>query len=261
MAQRAELLDQPEPEEHFVQLYGKDDRLLTRNVSRYLGEGLRRGDGLLVIATAEHRGSMVRQLTGERTYTRAVLEGRLVFLDAEATLDRFMVDGEPDQGRFERIIGEALAGVRTRAVHSGIRAYGEMVGVLWKASQFSAAVRLEELWNQLLDASDVSLFCAYPIDVFSPEFHSESVDALLCAHTHVVPADSALEGALNRAMDEVLGERVDDLRRLIQANHRPAWAVIPKPEAIILWLRNNLPGSAERILNRAREYYQLSESA
>jgi MEDS: MEthanogen/methylotroph, DcmR Sensory domain len=258
MTHSGELLDQPEPEEHIVQLYGKDDRLLIRNVSRYLSEGLRRGDGLIVIATAEHRGSMVRQLTGERTYTRAVLEGRLVFLDAEATLNRFMVDGEPDQARFERIIGEALAGVRTRAVHSGIRAYGEMVGLLWKAGQCSAAVRLEELWNELLHASDVSLFCAYPIDVFSPEFETASIDALLCTHTHLVPTDSALEGALNRAMDEVLGDRVDDLRRLIHANHRPAWAVVPKPEAIILWLRNNLPGSAERILDRARQYYLLA---
>jgi len=40
-----------------------------------------------------------------------------------------------------------------------------------------------------------------------------------------------------------------------------AWAVIPRPEAIILWLRNNLPGSAERILDRARQYYQLAASA
>jgi hypothetical protein len=136
-----------------------------------------------------------------------------------------------------------------------------MVGVLWKAGHFSAAVRLEELWNDLLQSSDVSLFCAYPIDVFSPEFQAASVDALLCAHTHVVPADAALEGALNRAMDEVLGSRVDGLRRLIQENHRPAWAIIPKPEAIILWLRKNLPGSVDQILARAREYHQLAASA
>jgi DcmR-like sensory protein len=261
MTQPAELLDQPEPEEHFVQLYGKDDRLLARNVSRYLREGLRRGDGLLVIATVEHRGSFVRQLNAEPAYARAVLEGRLVFLDAEATLNRFMVDEEPDQERFESVIGEALSGVRTRSVHAGIRAYGEMVGVLWEAGQISAAVRLEELWNQLLQASDVSLFCAYPIDVLGPEFRAASVDALLCAHTHVVPTDSALQGALDRAMDEVLGDRVAELRRLIQANHRPAWAMIPKPETIILWLRNNLPGSADRIIDRAREYYQLAASA
>jgi DcmR-like sensory protein len=261
MTHRPELLDQPLPEEHFVQLYGQDDRLLTRNVARYLSVGLQRGDGLLVIATAEHRGTLVRRLTEERAYSRAVLEGRLVFLDAEATLNRFMVDGEPDQARFESIIGDALRGVRARAVQSGIRAYGEMVGVLWTAGQYAAAVRLEELWNGLLQASDVSLFCSYPIDVLSPDFQHASVDALLCAHTHLVPTDSALEGALNRAMDDVLGARAHGLRGLMRANHRPAWATMPKPETIILWLRNNLPGSADQILNRAREYCRLAASA
>jgi hypothetical protein len=256
-----ELLDRPQPEEHFVQLYGKDDRLLTRNVSRYLSEGLRRGDGLLVVATAEHRGSLVRLLNEEPAYSRAVLEGRLVFLDAEVTLGRFMVDGQPDQSRFEAVIGEAVAGVRSRAVHTGVRAYGEMVGVLWQAGQFAAAIRLEELWNQLLIRSDVTLYCAYPIDVLSPEFHHKSVDALLCAHTHLVCSDSTLETALERAMDEVLGGRVDGLRNLIQSNHRPAWATVPKAEAIILWLRSNLPGSAERIIERAREYQTIAKSA
>jgi hypothetical protein len=259
--QRTELLEQPEPEEHFVQLYGKDDRALTNNVSRYLMEGLRRGDGLLVIATVERRGAIVRQLTDERNYAKAVLEGRLVFLDAEATLNRFMLDGEPDQARFQSVIGDALSGVRSRAVHTGIRAYGEMVGVLWKAGEFSAAVRLEQLWNDLLKSSDVSLFCAYPIDVFSPEFEATAVDALLCAHTHLMPSDPALEGALNRAMEDVLGERTEEIRHLIQANHRPAWGMVPRAEAVILWLRNNLPGSAERILTRAREYHQLPASA
>jgi hypothetical protein len=206
----------------------------------------------------EHRGSIVRQLTNERTYSRAVLEGRLVFLDAEATLNRFMLDGEPDQARFQRVIGDALSGVRSRAVHGGIRAYGEMVGVLWKAGELSAAVRLEQLWNELLKASDVSLYCAYPIDVFSSEFQATAVDALLCAHTHLVPSEPALERALNQAMEDVLGERTAGIRRLIQANHRPAWARIPRAEAVILWLRNNLPGSAERILARAREYHLAS---
>ena len=51
MASWAELLSGAEPGEHVVQLYGDDDRLLSRNVGRYLAEGLRRGDGLVVIAT------------------------------------------------------------------------------------------------------------------------------------------------------------------------------------------------------------------
>ena len=66
----------------------------------------------------------------------------------------------------------------------------------------------KEYWNGLLRSSNISLFCAYPIDVFGEEFHVENVDALLCAHTHMVPIDDELESALNRAMNEVLGERV-----------------------------------------------------
>lgn len=261
MTSCAELLDQPEPEGHFVQFYGSDDRLLTRNVTRFLAEGLRRGDGLLAIAAPEHSGSVARQLREERGYSKAVLEGRLVFLDAQGTLDRFMVDGQPDQDLFDRVIGEALKGVQARAGHMGIRAYGEMVGLLWKAGHKTAAARLEGFWNSLLRSRNISLFCGYPIDVFGEEFQVEMVDPLLCAHTHMLPVDDALESALNQAMNEVLGPRVDGLRELIKANYRPAWGEVPRSEAVILWLRNNLPGSSKQILRLARQYYQPQVAA
>ena len=261
MSSCPELLDQLESEEHVVQLYGADDRLLILNVGRFLIEGLKRGDGLLVIATPEHRTSLTRQLREDRAYSTAVLEGRLVFLDAEVTLSRLMRDGAPDPELFHSVVGEALRGVRTRAVHSGVRAYGEMVGLLWKAGHQAAAIQLEELWNHLLRKSDVSLFCAYPIDVFGPDFQMEKVDALLCSHTHLLPLDPALEQALTRAMEEVLGPHLEGLREVIQANHRPAWGEIPRAEALVLWLRNNLPGSADQILARAREYYQPLSAA
>jgi hypothetical protein len=261
MSSCPELLDRLESEEHVVQLYGADDRLLVQNVGRFLSEGLKRGDGLLVIATPEHRTSLTRQLREDQAYSRAVLEGRLVFLDAEMTLSRFMRDGAPDAELFQTVVGEALQGVRSRAVQSGVRAYGEMVGLLWKAHQQPAAIQLEELWNHLLHKSDVSLFCAYPIDVLGPDFQMEKIDALLCSHTHLLPVDPALEQALTRAMEEVLGPRLQGLRDLTQANHRPAWGQIPRAEAMVLWLRNNLPGSADQILTRARQHYQPLSAA
>ena len=251
-----ELLDRLEAEEHVVQLYGDDDRLLTHNVGRYLSAGLRRGDGLLVIATPEHRHTLVRQLSPEPGYAKAILESRLVFLDAETTLSRFLVNGWPDRRLFRSVVGEALRGVQSRAGHTGVRAYGEMVGLLWKSGEQAAAIELEKLWNQLLASSDACLFCAYPIDVFGPDFQQSKLDELLCAHTHLLPVDQGLESALNRAMDEVLGDRAGRVRELIQANHRPAWGAIPRAEALVLWLRNNLPGSAESILRRARQHYQ-----
>lgn len=261
MTSCAHLLDQADPETHLVQLYGTDDRLLTRNVSRFLAEGLRRGDGLVTIALPEHIASIARQLRDERGYSKAVLEGRLVFLDAHVTLHSLTVDGLPDSNLFDRIIGSTLKQVQTRAGHTGLRAYGEMVGILWKQGQFAAAARLEELWNQLLKSSHIRLFCGYPIDVFGEEFQVENMDPLLCAHTHMLPVDEALESALHRAMDEVLGGRVEGLRALIKANYRPSWGEVPRSEAIILWLRNNLPGSAGEILNLARRYYQARPSA
>ena len=110
-----------------------------------------------MIASPEHSGSVARALRQERAYSKAVLEGSLVFLDAQATLDRLLLNGQPDRELFNTVIGEALTGVQARAGHTGIRAYGEMVGLLWKAGQREAAVRLEALWNGLLRSSSISL--------------------------------------------------------------------------------------------------------
>ncbi|MGH7528201.1 MAG: hypothetical protein ACREMX_16025 [Gemmatimonadales bacterium] len=49
------------------------------------------------------------------------------------------------------------------------------------------------------------------------------------------------------------------MKALIKANYRPAWAAIPGAEAVVLWLRNNLPEHADEILGRARGYYQASQ--
>jgi hypothetical protein len=261
MSSCGELLDGLGPTEHVVQLYGNDDQLLTQNAGRFLLEGLRRGDGLLVIATPEHRTSLTRHLRSENGYPRAVLEGQLVFLDARSTLERFLLDGSPDPELFQSVVGESLSGVRARAGHNGVRAYGEMVGLLWKAGELSAAAQLEELWNRLLTDSDVSLFCAYPVDVLGPDFVGAKVDALLCAHTHLLPVDRALEEALHRAMDDVLGARAESIRPLFRSNHRPAWGSIPAAEGLVLWLRNNLPGSADQIISRARDYYSKAGAA
>src|SRR5690348_13074612 len=99
-----ELLDRAKPEEHLVQLYGCDDQLLTRNVARFLREGLRRCDGLVVIATPEHADAVLRHLQAESADAAVALQdGRLVVLDARQTLDRFMVNGVPDEERFRQV--------------------------------------------------------------------------------------------------------------------------------------------------------------
>jgi hypothetical protein len=254
------LLERPHSRSHFVQLYEADEVALAKNVGFYLWEGLRRGEGVLVIVTPEHRDLFSGYLAHLGADVPTLLATRqLAFFDAHHTLTQFMTGGQPDWLAFEGAIRAAMRQTHPREGAEGLRAYGEMVGVLWKARQFAAAIRLEQLWNRLLEQSSFSLYCAYAIDVFGREFEVSNLDGVLSTHTHMVPAqsDGTLEIALNRSMNEILGPKADALRVLIKANYRPAWAVIPAAESILLWLRKNLPEQVDQIVARAQQHYQL----
>jgi hypothetical protein len=244
-----DLLDDSPPERHLVQCYG-DEAPLIRNVTRYFAEGLQRGEGALAIATPEHRLALVACLNGGGVDAAAAeRQGQLQLLDAQEVLDRILVDGEPDAAAFDRAVRPAVSRVRNGA-RTGVRAYGEMVGLLWSAWRFAGAVRLEALWNRLLVSEAISLFCAYPIDVMGPDFDPALVHAILCAHTHLVPAAEDLYPSLDRALEEVVGP--GDRWQPPRYAGDPRWAALPPTEAKILWIRGNLPNEADRILARAR---------
>jgi hypothetical protein len=238
---------------HLVQFYEADEPALIANVGRYLADGLLAGEHVIVVTTSDHEAAFTAALerAGIPTLT-ARADGRLMFLDAAATLKRLSVAGYPDAERFENVIGRVVCEARQRA--PGLRAYGEMVGILWANGEFPAAIRLEQLWHRLLKQVDFSLFCGYPIDIFSDRFEPGVVDALLCAHTHLLSCspNSDLEEALERAAREVLQPKVTELSGM----RRPAWPDMPHGEAIILWLRGQTPDVANEILNRARKYYR-----
>jgi hypothetical protein len=256
-------LEEAEQRAHYVQFYKADEPLLNRNVGQYLWEGLLRGDGLLVIATPERKQSLTGHLRRLGVdVASAMRERQLSIFDAEETMARFMVDGEPDAGLFEQTMGEVLRLVKPRGADAGVRAYGEMVGVLWEAGQFERAIRVEEYWNNILAAGGITLFCGYPIDVFGKDVESSDFRALLCAHTHHVPgaAEAEMHKAVHQAIDDALGAEAGALRHAMAAKAGDGMARMPAAEAAILWLRTNLPDRADGILSRARHYYQQFSS-
>ncbi len=258
------LLEHPHSRGHFVQLYETGEEALTNNVGHYLWQGLRQGDGVLVIATPAHQELFSRHLETMGADLDALRASRqLVCWDAQETLDKFMIGGQPDWERFAGVIRAALRQVCPAKGAEGSRAYGEMVGILWKARQYAAAIRLEQFWNKLLEQSSFSLYCAYAIDVFGKEFNVANLDGVLRTHTHLIPTqpNGMLEAALHQSMDEILGSKAAELRLLIRANQRPAWAVMPTAEATVLWLRNNLPEQAEQIVSLARQHYDSQVAA
>jgi PAS domain S-box-containing protein len=274
-------------------LYGADERSLAVNVGKYIAEGLRHGEGVLVIADSIHTAAFLHQLqlVGAEPY-RAVKQQQLLFLDAETTLAGFMLDGQPDPALFEQAIDDAVRRVRgwnnvcghengshENGSHESKakRAYGEMVGVLWRRGEVPAAIRLEELWNDYMRSSSLQLFCGYPIDVFGAEFQSHSVEQLLLRHTHIVPmgVDGDLERAVQWALEGVApqheGIQGDDgmpangvappesATRLAAASSLLPRLIIPKAERTILALRADRPERTHEILTRARRYYQTEK--
>jgi len=242
-----DLLDDTPAERHLVHCYA-DDGSLIESVARFLGEGMRRGDGLLVIATPDHRRALLERVAGDGVDAGGVEEsGRLMALDAQQTLERILVDGEPNAAAFDRALAPVVRRVRGMD-RRRVRVYGEMVGQLWSAWRFAAAVRMEAYWNRLLAAEGVSLYCAYPIDVLGPEFDPALLHAVLCAHTHLVPSLAQLDPAVDRAVDQLLGPA--DGRSPPRYAGEARWAALPPAEARVLWIRANLPDDADRILAR-----------
>jgi hypothetical protein len=96
-----------------------------------------------------------------------------------------MVNGWPDDARFKAVIGEILD--RARQGGREVRAFGEMVALLWAEGYCAATVRLEHLWQRICEDESFSLFCAYPKTGFT-EDPIDSITRVCAAHSKVLAA-------------------------------------------------------------------------
>ena len=78
--------------------------------------------------------------------------------DAEQTLGKFTQEGTPNWQRFHALVGGAIAEMRLQ--YPNVRAYGEMVDLLWRDGNPEGAIALEEHWNDLGTLFTFSLLCA-----------------------------------------------------------------------------------------------------
>jgi hypothetical protein len=84
-----------EPWEHLVQFYEADPAAWAKSVGRFLADGPKRGEAVLVIATPEHQSAISKQIN-----ILGCHPGQVAFRDAAGALARFMVAAEPDWARF-----------------------------------------------------------------------------------------------------------------------------------------------------------------
>ena len=65
--------------------------------------------------------------------------------------------------------------------------FGDMASPLWQAGQFSAAIDVEALWNELARQHGFSLLCAYPATAAAADPDDE-LALVVAAHTRIAPA-------------------------------------------------------------------------
>lgn len=177
---------------HAVSFYDEDSEL-TEVVGRFVADGLADGESVVVIATAQHRESL-DEFLAERGIdpARARADGCYAILDAGQTLDVFMFDGIPHADTFHAFMGGVLD--RARAAGTAVRAFGEMVAVLWERGDVAGAITLESLWNDLAEQQQFSLRCAYPTFAMDPADLGD-VGRICAMHSAVLPPRSYVSGA------------------------------------------------------------------
>jgi CheY-like chemotaxis protein len=174
---------------HAVYFY-EDAESLAHTVARFIGAGLIANQSAVLIATPSHRAAILEQLIAMAVEPqKRIDQGELVMLDADEVLSRFMVEATPDTRRFEdtmmHTVMDRLAWSGTRTV----RAYGEMVDLLWKNDQHAAAISLETLWNQFIASRKCSLLCGYSFEAVG---EGTGFKKICSEHSHVVSAGHPL---------------------------------------------------------------------
>lgn len=170
--------------DHLVQLY-EDDHALLESLEGFVAGGLLTGESVIVIATLAHRRALDERLKArgfDVPYVR--VRDQYIALDADEMLARFMVDGWPDEIRFHSVLRQIIGPAR-EAGHR-VRAFGEMVALLLERGEHAAMLRLEQLWQGVVQREQLPLLCAYPAKSFTGNAAVESMRAVCRCHTRLV---------------------------------------------------------------------------
>jgi hypothetical protein len=181
------ILVNPHPCGHIVYPY-TDESLVGQAVALFASAGLRDGEGVVLIMSANHCEAIKLRLQLEGisadAYERA---GQLICVIAEELLTSFMPDGVIDEEVFKSTVGDLIERAKACVTngHPGkVRVFGEMVSQL-RGKDLPSTTRLEELWNEIIDDHSVSLLCTYALS----GGEDRVPDTLMDLHSHSIERD------------------------------------------------------------------------
>jgi hypothetical protein len=171
---------------HDVQFYD-DDAYLAKSVAKFLAAGIKSAQPAIVIATAAHIKAMKAELQALGIDVDALRQSDMVWLDAHDTLSAFMEGGHPNRELFFATVGNVFERVTNSRRYVTVRAYGEMVNLLWREGKSMQAIELEELWNEMASRYSFALLCAYATDSLDPS-DLAGIERICAVHSAVLPS-------------------------------------------------------------------------
>jgi hypothetical protein len=254
------LLADAAPRDHIVQLY-QDQHFLNRAVCRFAAAALANGEAVILVPTLAHWNAFRPRLEAEGVDVEAVQgRGQLTVVDADELLPRFMREAMPDAPVFVGLAADVIARARGAGRYPKVRWWGEMVNVLWERGDVAASMNLEDLFDQLAHAHDIAIFCSFLMDNFNGDAHARMLPRLGENHSHLIPVEdyARLERAVADALRETVGPDEAPVLEGQLLSRYPAPFHMPRPQALLLALRQVLPLVADAVLQRSRTLYAAS---
>jgi hypothetical protein len=232
--------------QHALQLYQEERRLID-SLGEFVCAGLRAEDAVVVIASTPRWKQLVVRLQGSSIDAHEhVVRGQLRFFGLHVILGTVS-----NRQRFNEVMNGVLALAQARSPR--VRVFSELSDVLWRNGQRATARHCEHYWQTLLGVHEFQLLCCCPIDTLEGNVYDGSLQALCAEHTHVRPAcdEAGFEEAVSSAIAEVLDDELVRMLAALSAAHRPS-AHMPPSQAMLFWLKDHMPRTAEKVLSRAR---------
>lgn len=170
---------------HEVQFYS-DDALLLDSFAHLIAPALESGRAAIAVITEAHSVGLVSRLQAQGVDVDAAIEqGIYIQLDVNKTFSTFMVNDMPDPARFFSAASGLVGAAAKAAGHRGVVACGEGTSVLCAEGKVDAAIRLEQLWNDVAKTFGLDILCGYALSSFHGE-RDERVFQSICAEHSAV---------------------------------------------------------------------------
>jgi hypothetical protein len=163
----------------------RDDAALASTVARFLAPAFSEGQAMVIFSTPAHLAAIEKRLRAEALdVDGARSRGQYVAKDARVVMEALVEGDVPTAERFDAVVGSHIE----RASHEfgAVRAFGEIVSLMWRDGKRDAALRLEHLWNEAIGTHPLSLLCAYNVRSFTSAHDAAGVTRIISAHTGVL---------------------------------------------------------------------------